>query len=78
MSVSATSASGSAVTVSSQASGTVTAVNVTQNPPQVTVGGQSYPISAIQSITSSSSSLSSLGSSLSSLNSNITALTQLL
>jgi flagellar basal-body rod modification protein FlgD len=53
LSVSATSATGSAVTVSSQSSGTVTAVNVSQNPPTVTVGGQSYPISSIQSITSS-------------------------
>ena len=56
LSVSATSATGSAVTVSSQTSGTVTAVNISQNPPQVTVGGQSYPLSAIQSITSSGAS----------------------
>jgi flagellar basal-body rod modification protein FlgD len=54
LAVTATSATGSAVTVSSQTSGTVTAVNVSQNPPQVTVGGQSYPISSIQSITNSS------------------------
>ena len=53
LSVSAPSATGSAVTVSSQTSGTVTAVNVSQNPPQITVGGQSYPISSIQSITNS-------------------------
>jgi hypothetical protein len=33
--------------------GTVSAVNVSQNPPTVMVGGQSYPISAIQSITNS-------------------------
>jgi flagellar basal-body rod modification protein FlgD len=53
LSVSATGATGSAVTVSSQTSGTVTAVNVSQNPPTITVGGQSYPISSIQSITNS-------------------------
>jgi flagellar basal-body rod modification protein FlgD len=76
--VSATSATGSAVTVASQTSGTVTAVNTSQTPPQITVGGQSYPVSAIQSITSSSSGLSSLSSTLSTLNSNIAALTQLL
>ncbi len=58
LSVSATSATGSPVTVSSQASGTVSAVNVSQNPPQITVGGQSYPISSIQSITNSGSGLS--------------------
>jgi len=28
----------------------VTGVNTSQNPPQITVGGQSYPISAIESI----------------------------
>ena len=78
LSVSGTSATGSPLTVASQTSGTVTAVNVSQNPPQITVGGQSYPISAIQSITSSSSGLSSLSSSLGTLNSNIAALTQLL
>jgi flagellar basal-body rod modification protein FlgD len=54
LAVTATSATGSPVTVSSQTSGTVTAVNVSQTPPQVTVGGVSYPISSIQSITNSS------------------------
>jgi flagellar basal-body rod modification protein FlgD len=54
LSVTATGATGSAVTVSSQTSGTVTAVNVSQTPPQVTVGGVSYPVSSIQSITNSS------------------------
>jgi flagellar basal-body rod modification protein FlgD len=54
LSVTATGATGSAVTVTPQSSGTVTAVNVSQNPPTITVGGQSYPISSIQSITNSS------------------------
>lgn len=62
LSVTATGATGSAVTVTPQSSGTVTAVNVSQNPPTVTVGGQSYPISSIQSVTNSS--LSSFLSSL--------------
>jgi flagellar basal-body rod modification protein FlgD len=78
LAVSGTSATGAAVTVSSQTSGMVTAVNTSQTPPQITVGGQSYPVSAIQSITGSSSGLSSLSSSLSTLNSNIAALSQLL
>ncbi len=79
ISVTATGANGSAVTVSSQVQGTVTAVDVSQSPPQVTVSGQSYPISSIQSITNSSlGSLSTLGSSISSLNSSITSLLQLL
>jgi flagellar basal-body rod modification protein FlgD len=54
LSIAATGANGQAVTVSTQVQGSVTAVNVNQNPPQVTVGGQSYPISSIQSINSSS------------------------
>ena len=45
-------------------------VDLSQNPPQLTVGGQSYPISAIQSINSSSATtLSNLNSSISNLNS---------
>src|SRR5882672_7627045 len=64
MSIKATSANGQAVTVSTQVQGTISAVDVTQSPPQVTVGGQSYPISSIQSINSSSSS-SSISNSIS-------------
>jgi flagellar basal-body rod modification protein FlgD len=79
MAITATGANGTAVTVSPQVQGTVTAVDVSQSPPQVTVGGQSYPISSIQAITNSSlGSLSSLGSSISSLNSSINSLLQLL
>jgi flagellar basal-body rod modification protein FlgD len=79
LAITATGANGTAVTVSPQVQGTVTAVNVSQSPPQVTVGGQSYPISAIQSINSSSTSaLSSLSSNISSLNSAISSLAQLL
>lgn len=77
--ITATGASGSAVTVTTQSQGTVTAVNVSQNPPTITVGGQTYPISAIQSINSSSlGALSSLNSSIGSLNSSIASLMQLL
>ncbi len=80
LSVAATNASGQAVTVSSQIQGTVSGVNLSQNPPQLTIAGQSYPISAIQSINStggSTSSLSTLNSSISSLNSSINSLSQL-
>jgi flagellar basal-body rod modification protein FlgD len=79
LSVNATSATGQAVTVTTQVQGTVSGVNVSQNPPQVTVNGQSYPISSIQSINSgSASALSSLNSSISNLNSSISSLSQLL
>jgi flagellar basal-body rod modification protein FlgD len=79
LSVTATNASGQAVSVSTQVQGTVTGVDLTQNPPQLTVGGQNYPISSIQSINNGSgtSGLTSLNSSISSLNSSIASLTQL-
>ncbi len=77
--VTATGANGSAVTVNTQVQGTVSAVDVSQSPPQVTVGGQSYPISAIQSINSSgASALNSLSSNINSLNSSIASLARLL
>jgi flagellar basal-body rod modification protein FlgD len=80
--ISATGATGQAVTVTTQVQGTVTGIDTSQNPPTVMVGGQDYAISAIQSINSSgnstSSGLSSLNSSISSLNSSITSLSQLL
>jgi flagellar basal-body rod modification protein FlgD len=79
LAISATNANGQAVTVSTQVQGTVSGVNVSQNPPTLTVGGQSYPISSIQSINNgTASSLSSLNSSIGTLNSNITNLTSLL
>jgi flagellar basal-body rod modification protein FlgD len=78
LAITATGANGSPVAVTTQVQGTVSAVNVSTNPPQITVGGQSYPISAIQSINSGSSSLSALNSSISSLNSSISSLNSLL
>jgi hypothetical protein len=79
MAISATGANGQAVTVTTQVQGTVSGVDLSQNPPQLTVGGQNYPISAIQSINSNNlSGLGSLNSGISSLNSNISALTNLL
>ena len=60
LSINATGANGQAVTVSTQVQGTISSVNVSQNPLQVTVGGQTYPISAIQSINSGSNSLAQL------------------
>jgi flagellar basal-body rod modification protein FlgD len=84
LAITATNANGQAVTVTTQIQGTVSGVNVSQNPPEVTVSGQSYPISSIQSINSGSgtsaltSGVSTLNSSISTLNSAITSLSQLL
>jgi flagellar basal-body rod modification protein FlgD len=60
LSINATGANGQPVTVSTQVQGTISAIDVSKNPPQVTVGGQSYPISAIQSINGKSNSLAQL------------------
>jgi len=82
LSVSATGASGQSVSVSTQTQGVVTAVNTSANPPTVTIGGQSVPMSQIQSVNSGSSglssSVSSLNSSISNLTSTISSLSQLL
>jgi flagellar basal-body rod modification protein FlgD len=50
LSVNATGANGQAVTVSTQVQGVVTGVNISQNPPTLTVGGQNVAINQIQSI----------------------------
>ncbi len=79
ISVNATGANGQAVTVSTQVQGVVTGVNISQNPPTLTVGGQSVPISQIQSVSNSNlSGLSNLNSSISNLNSSISNLSQYL
>jgi flagellar basal-body rod modification protein FlgD len=50
ISINATNASGQAVAISTQVQGTVSGINISQNPPTLTVGGQSIPISQITSI----------------------------
>jgi flagellar basal-body rod modification protein FlgD len=60
LSINAVGANGQPVTVTTQVQGTISSVNVSQTPLQVTVGGQNYPISAIQSINSGSNSLAQL------------------
>jgi flagellar basal-body rod modification protein FlgD len=52
LSITATGANGQPVTVTTQVQGTISSVNLSQNPPIITVDGQNYPISAIQSINS--------------------------
>ena len=50
LSINATGANGQAVTVTTEVQGKVTGVDVSKSPPQITVSGQSYPLSAIESI----------------------------
>lgn len=84
LSITATGANGQPVSVSTQVQGVVSAVNTSANPPTLTVGGQTVPMSSIQSINSGSggsgltSSLSTLNSNIGSLTSTINSLSQLL
>jgi len=83
ISINATGANGQPVSVSTQVQGVVSAVNTSSNPPTLTVGGQTVPMSSIQSINGGgssglTSSLSTLTSNIGSLNSAINSLSQLL
>lgn len=79
LAITATGANGQPVTVTTQIQGTVSGVNLSQNPPQLTVGGQTYPITAVQSINNSSlSALNNLNTSIGNLNTSLSTLTQLL
>lgn len=79
LAVTATGANNQSVTVSTQVQGTVSGVDLSQSPPQITVNGQDYPISAVQSINSgSASSLGTLNNSIGNLNTTLTNLTSLL
>ena len=51
LSIHATGANGQAVTVSTQVQGVVSGVNLTSNPPTLTMGGQNVQISQVTSIT---------------------------
>jgi len=50
MSITAKDATGTAAAISTQVEGTVDAVDLTQNPPTLTIGGQSYPLSKIKQV----------------------------
>ena len=77
--VTATGANGQPVTVSTQVQGVVTGVNMSQEPPTLTVGGQSVPITQVQSISNGTAgSLSNLNSSISTLNNDLSNLSQYL
>jgi flagellar basal-body rod modification protein FlgD len=84
LAITGTNASGQALTVTTSVQGTITAVNATASPPTVTVSGQSYPISSIQSVSgggvsgSLGNSITTLNSTISSLNSSVSNLASLL
>jgi len=79
LAINATGASGQTVTVTTQTQGTVSGINLSQSPPQLTVNGQSYPITAVQSINNGSlGALNTLNGSISNLNTSVNSLSQLL
>lgn len=51
--ITAKDANSQPITVSSDATGTVDSIDVTQNPPILTIGGQTYPLSQIKQVTRS-------------------------
>ena len=51
--ITAVDANNQPITVSTNASGTVDSVDVSQNPPVLTIGGQTYPLSQIKQVTRS-------------------------
>jgi flagellar basal-body rod modification protein FlgD len=82
LAINATGASNQSVAVTTQVQGVVTAVNTSASPPTVTVGGQTVPMSEIESIgsgsssSSSASNLSTLNTSINNLNSTLGSLLQ--
>jgi flagellar basal-body rod modification protein FlgD len=57
--ISATGANGQTVPVTTQVQGVVSGVNVSTNPPTLTIGGQSYPINQIAQVLSAGGGTSS-------------------
>jgi flagellar basal-body rod modification protein FlgD len=55
ISVSAVGANGQTVPVTTQVQGVVTGVDISKNPPTLTIGGQSYPLSQITQVLSAGS-----------------------
>jgi flagellar basal-body rod modification protein FlgD len=56
LSISAVGANGQTVPVTTQVQGVVTGVDVSKNPPNLTIGGQSYPLNQITQILSAGTS----------------------
>jgi flagellar basal-body rod modification protein FlgD len=75
LAISATSANGTSVAVPTTVTGVVSSVDVSKNPPLLSVGGQSYSINQIVNVTQSSTSLSSIESSLADMTTELTTLT---
>jgi flagellar basal-body rod modification protein FlgD len=66
LSISAQGANGQSVAIPTTVTGVVSAVDLTQNPPTLSIGGQNYTVSQILSVTQPLNSASSLANSVSS------------
>jgi flagellar basal-body rod modification protein FlgD len=75
LAITATDATGKSVAVPTTVTGVVNSVDLSQNPPLLSIGGQNYTVSQIVNVTQSSSSLSSVTNSLSSVTSQLSTLT---
>jgi flagellar basal-body rod modification protein FlgD len=75
LSITATSATGQSVAVPTTVTGVVNSVDLSQNPPVLSIGGQNYTVSQIVNVTQSSSSLSTITNSLNSVSSQLSTLT---
>jgi flagellar basal-body rod modification protein FlgD len=53
MAITAKDANSQPITISTDATGTVDSIDVTQNPPILTIGGQTYPLNQIKQVTRS-------------------------
>jgi len=75
LAITATGADGKSVAVPTTVTGVVSSVDVSKNPPLLSIDGQSYTVSQIVNVTQSSTSLSSIASSLGSVTSELNTLT---
>jgi flagellar basal-body rod modification protein FlgD len=75
LTITATGASGQSVAVPTTVTGVVSSVDVSQNPPLLSIGGQNYNVNQIINVTQGSSSLSSVTNTLSSVTNQLSTLT---
>ena len=76
LNITAAGTNGQSVAVPTTVTGVVDSVDVSKNPPLLSVGGQSYTVSQLVNVTQGSSSLSSLTSTLTSVSDQLSTLTK--
>lgn len=76
LSITAAGTNGQSVAVPTTVTGVVDSVDVSKNPPLLSVGGQTYAVSQLVNVTQGSSSLSSLTNTLTSVSNQLSTLTK--